>query len=327
MFKWLAVTAATAIALPLGLLFVAAAVPAIGSAAGIYAGGPSALALADIPASYLAWYMNAAQTCPGLPWAVLAGIGKAESDHGRSHASGCIRARTLRAPRGRCNFCRPRSRSTRSTATTTVGWISMTRRMRSSRRRRCCAPPPANTPNSGSPPPAHSSAGSPPTAATPPRSPNPTSTPGTPPTASTSGRERVGRRRFRPVLPQPPRRPAAAVRRLGLHPGTDIDAYAAAALDSASLAAPAAPLARRRACPSRASRCHRHRHRLAAPGPHAREGIGRCHLLDGRRGEGAAALREALAIYQRIGSPNAQRVERPRVTTAYDPQPSMTGQT
>jgi cell wall-associated NlpC family hydrolase len=88
MFKWLAVTAAAAVALPLGLLFAAAAAPAIGSAGAVDTGGPAALALADIPASYLAWYMQAAQTCPGLPWSVLAGIGKAESDHGRSQAPG-----------------------------------------------------------------------------------------------------------------------------------------------------------------------------------------------------------------------------------------------
>ncbi len=52
------------------------------------AGGPSVLALADIPPSYLALYLGAAQTCPGLPWGVLAGIGKVESDHGRSDLPG-----------------------------------------------------------------------------------------------------------------------------------------------------------------------------------------------------------------------------------------------
>ena len=38
--------------------------------------------------TYLALYMGAAQTCPGLPWGVLAGIGKVESDHGQSTAPG-----------------------------------------------------------------------------------------------------------------------------------------------------------------------------------------------------------------------------------------------
>jgi len=52
------------------------------------AGAPTAVALDDIPPDYLAWYMNAAQTCPGLPWAVLAGIGTVESDNGQSSAPG-----------------------------------------------------------------------------------------------------------------------------------------------------------------------------------------------------------------------------------------------
>lgn len=44
---------------------------------------PSSTALADIPSTYLALYEAAAATCPGLPWTVLAGIGKVASDHGR----------------------------------------------------------------------------------------------------------------------------------------------------------------------------------------------------------------------------------------------------
>jgi hypothetical protein len=38
-------------------------------------------------------------------------------------------------------------------------------------------------------------------------------------------------------------------------------------------------------------------------------GIGRCHLQDGNPGEGTALLRQALAIYQRIGAPAARRVQ------------------
>ena len=51
-------------------------------------GTPTALAMSGIPADYLAWYMAAAKTCPGLPWSVLAGIGEVESDHGRSALPG-----------------------------------------------------------------------------------------------------------------------------------------------------------------------------------------------------------------------------------------------
>ena len=51
-------------------------------------GAPTALAMSGIPADYLAWYMTAAKTCPGLPWSVLAGIGEVESGHGRSTSVG-----------------------------------------------------------------------------------------------------------------------------------------------------------------------------------------------------------------------------------------------
>ncbi|HEY3238013.1 MAG TPA: C40 family peptidase [Acidimicrobiia bacterium] len=49
---------------------------------------PSQDAMADIPADYLILYQAAAATCPGLNWAVLAAIGKIESDHGRSTLPG-----------------------------------------------------------------------------------------------------------------------------------------------------------------------------------------------------------------------------------------------
>ena len=49
---------------------------------------PSAAARADIPTSYLALYRQAAGGCPGLSWSVLGGIGKVESDHGRSRLPG-----------------------------------------------------------------------------------------------------------------------------------------------------------------------------------------------------------------------------------------------
>ena len=88
MFKWLAATAVAAAVLPLALVFLVTAGTSASQAGTSLAGGPSTLALADIPPAYLALYMGAAQTCPGLPWGVLAGIGKAESDHGRSTAPG-----------------------------------------------------------------------------------------------------------------------------------------------------------------------------------------------------------------------------------------------
>src|SRR5205085_11036989 len=49
---------------------------------------PSPVAVADIPADYLALYQQAAARY-GIDWAVLAAIGKIECDHGRSEAAGC----------------------------------------------------------------------------------------------------------------------------------------------------------------------------------------------------------------------------------------------
>ena len=47
------------------------------------ASAPSALAPAHIPSALLVLYRQAALRCPGLPWPVLAGVGKLESDHNR----------------------------------------------------------------------------------------------------------------------------------------------------------------------------------------------------------------------------------------------------
>ncbi len=52
------------------------------------AGAATAVARAGIPPDYVIWYKDAAQTCPGLPWSVLAGIGTVESGNGQSNAPG-----------------------------------------------------------------------------------------------------------------------------------------------------------------------------------------------------------------------------------------------
>ena len=49
---------------------------------------PSRAAIADIPPGYRRLYLLAARRCPGLSWAVLAAIGKVESDHGRARLPG-----------------------------------------------------------------------------------------------------------------------------------------------------------------------------------------------------------------------------------------------
>ena len=76
------------VAIPLVLvLFVMLVIGGIST--GIIGGSaPGEDARRDIPAGYLAMYQQAADACPGLPWAVVAAIGKVESNHGRLRAPG-----------------------------------------------------------------------------------------------------------------------------------------------------------------------------------------------------------------------------------------------
>ena len=89
MYKIAAAGAAVA-AVPLVIVLLAASILASPQPANDIGLGkkPTALARQDIPADYLSWYSGAARTCPGLPWPVLAGIGKIESNHGRSRLPG-----------------------------------------------------------------------------------------------------------------------------------------------------------------------------------------------------------------------------------------------
>ena len=66
---------------------------------------PSRAAIADIPAGYLRLYRRAGATCR-VPWSVLAGIGKVESDHGRLRLPG-VRSglNRYRDKRGRWRRC------------------------------------------------------------------------------------------------------------------------------------------------------------------------------------------------------------------------------
>jgi Transglycosylase SLT domain len=58
--------------------------------------GVSALAQAEIPPQYLRYYQEAAQRY-GLDWAILAGIGKVECDHGRDPDPSCTREGAVNA--------------------------------------------------------------------------------------------------------------------------------------------------------------------------------------------------------------------------------------
>lgn len=58
----------------------------------------------DIPAVYCVLYLQAAATCPGLDWTVLAAIGKIETDHGRSRAPGVSSGENTKGAAGPMQF-------------------------------------------------------------------------------------------------------------------------------------------------------------------------------------------------------------------------------
>ena len=68
---------------------------------------PSATALADIPADYLALYRAAVGVCPGLDWSILAAIGKVETDHGRSTLPGVHTGANASGAAGPMQFLAP----------------------------------------------------------------------------------------------------------------------------------------------------------------------------------------------------------------------------
>jgi len=71
------------------VVFLVLALMALGLSTALIGGGaPSPSAQQDIPPQLLPVYQTAADSCPGLPWPVLAAIGKVETDHGRSTAPG-----------------------------------------------------------------------------------------------------------------------------------------------------------------------------------------------------------------------------------------------
>ncbi|MFI9509051.1 NlpC/P60 family protein [Nocardia sp. NPDC052566] len=68
---------------------------------------PSPEAVSDIPESMLALYQKAAPACPGLDWSVLAGIGKIETDHGRSPLPGVNAGENFAGASGPMQFLAP----------------------------------------------------------------------------------------------------------------------------------------------------------------------------------------------------------------------------
>ena len=72
-----------------------------GGGGGSSSGGGS---VADIPADYLDQYRAAGNTCPALDWALLAGIGKVETDHGRAELPGVRSGANSAGARGPMQF-------------------------------------------------------------------------------------------------------------------------------------------------------------------------------------------------------------------------------
>ena len=70
------------------VLMVGAAGAGVASLLGGGDSSPSTSATTEIPAAMLALYQQAASTCVGLPWTVLAAIGTVESDNGLSTLPG-----------------------------------------------------------------------------------------------------------------------------------------------------------------------------------------------------------------------------------------------
>jgi Transglycosylase SLT domain len=105
MLKRMQARQAATIAIVSLALPVAMAAPADATAyLHLSAGDPSKLALRSVPRTYLSWYRQAAQTCKGLPWGVLAGIGEMESDHGQSSAAGVHSAANYAGAEGPMQF-------------------------------------------------------------------------------------------------------------------------------------------------------------------------------------------------------------------------------
>ena len=88
------VTVAVAVLIPAGVSGSAGAATSRGAASG----------LAAIPVSYLTWYKEAARTCRGLAWEVLAAIGTMESDNGRSPARGVHHGKNRKGAEGPMQF-------------------------------------------------------------------------------------------------------------------------------------------------------------------------------------------------------------------------------
>jgi cell wall-associated NlpC family hydrolase len=105
MGKGLAVLAAgAAVLVPVSLTVLAGAASQQSPVSIPAAAAPTRLAIDSIPPAYLNLYIQAASTCPGLPWQVLAGIGEVETDHGRANLPGVLSGANFAGAEGPMQF-------------------------------------------------------------------------------------------------------------------------------------------------------------------------------------------------------------------------------
>src|SRR4051794_28873380 len=76
LLRWVLGSTAALLLTIVGLVVLLLVLLSAGSQSPANLGGPSGLALADIPVGYLTAYRSAAGRCPGLRWQLLAAIGK-----------------------------------------------------------------------------------------------------------------------------------------------------------------------------------------------------------------------------------------------------------
>lgn len=75
---------------------------------------PAPAPVADVPAKHLALYHRYGDTCPGLDWALLAGVGKVETNHGRSRLPGVRSGTNYAGAAGPMQFLLPTWQEVRS---------------------------------------------------------------------------------------------------------------------------------------------------------------------------------------------------------------------
>lgn len=100
----LAAVVVAVLLMPLGLLFLAGGDSQTTSVNLPASAVPSQLALNSIPPRYLNLYLQASSECPALPWQVLAGIGKVETDHGQSNLPGVASGANFAGAEGPMQF-------------------------------------------------------------------------------------------------------------------------------------------------------------------------------------------------------------------------------